>query len=324
MNIKNPLTETTSKKTPIIAIFDFLKSHKKLIFGIAIVLFVCIAAITAITLIHSAQAKRIQQAQIGKCYITNYTLGNSYYTEVYYFKDEGCAMLFLSCDDEARQKLDYMHGSLDEIYYDYRDAVEISLFGQITLFGRRIQVNEHNQITHRTYSSPSDSMTLISLEEALAIETESNKLYAMKNCKHNFETIEVIKKAICSSNGEEKQVCRTCGYEEIKKTDKLPHNYVNKICSVCGEKKPAEKSDLKADTWYTYQDVLHFQNIKLQSAFSVSQGKGMSVSYYFVCQHCHVVDETLRINVPEFNYAINKIFTCEECGGLTTVKIKLG
>ena len=158
-------------------------------------------------------------------------------------------------------------------------------------------------------------------------EATPEEIVALKTkymCEHVFGPSVRITAATCTQEGTAKQTCNKCGTEQIVSTDLLPHNYVNKICSSCGQKKPAEKSAIAPNTWYTYQGVLHFQNIKLQNAFSVSQGKGMLVSYYFVCQHCHGVDETLRQNVPEFNYSINKMFTCEECEELTVVKIELG
>ena len=154
---------------------------------------------------------------------------------------------------------------------------------------------------------------------------EINTLRKTTLCDHKYGSVQLVQKATCSGIGEEKQICSICGYEQITEIEKLEHKYVNKICSECGAKKQPQKAyDIEANTWYTYQDVLHFQNIKIRNAFSVSQGKGMSVSYNFICQHCHVVDETWRTNVPEYNYDINKIFTCTECGGFTTVKIKLG
>lgn len=141
---------------------------------------------------------------------------------------------------------------------------------------------------------------------------------------HEFSQWKVIKAPGCTTNGQQQHICEKCGYSESESIESLGHNYKNKICTICGEKKQPEISNIEANTWYTYQDVLHFQNIKLQNAFSVSQGKGMMVSYYFVCQHCHAVDETLQQNIPEFNYKINKMFTCKECENFTTVRIELG
>ena len=162
-------------------------------------------------------------------------------------------------------------------------------------------------------------------EWSLATKNEIDKTRKEILCAHEFGEDVIIKAATCTSGGETSHTCNKCGYIEKKITIALDHNYENKICTECGAKKQPQKAyDIEPNMWYTYQDVLHFQNIKLQNAFSVSQGKGMMVSYYFVCQHCHVVDETLRQNIPEFNYDINKMYTCEECGGLTNVKIELG
>ena len=311
------MSQAHKKKNIIKSMHTFLKNHKRLTIAIVAALAAIIVCIVIVMILHSAQAKEMTQAQIGRCYIAS--SGST--TEIHYFQENGCSYLFVGYEDETRQKVTYVGGSLSEIYCEY--SFEISLFGTVHLdylsYGLPVVFGENYQIvSHRT-----GEWKLISLEEALAFEEESNRLYALTMCEHSFGPAEVVKTASCSNSGEMKQVCNICGYEQIVKTDKLPHDYVNKICSVCGAKKPVEKSDIEANTWYTYQDVLHFQNIKLQSAFSVSNGKGMMVSYCFVCQHCHVVDETLRTNVPEFNYAIKKMFTCDECGGITTVKIEL-
>ena len=313
----NEEQKTTPKRNVFKNVIAFLKAHKRFTVTMVASIIVIAICITVITVLHSAQAKRIEQAQVGMCYITNYQLVDSHYTEIWYFQEAGYSKLFISYADATRQTVDFLTGSLKEIYGEY--SVKISLFGQPSLNTVDIEVNDEMVITNYF----GEVWTPISLEEALAIEAESNEQYALTTCEHIFGTAQVIEESTCSSNGKQKQICRICGYEKITKIEKKAHHYVNKICTVCGEKKPVEKSDIKPNTWYTYKDVLYCQNIELHYAYSVSQGKGMAVSYYFVCQHCHVVDETLRQNVPEYNYDINKMFTCAECGGLTTVKIKL-
>lgn len=300
----------------------FLKSHKPLIFALIAVLAVVVIGIVIITAIHADRAEKIEQAQIGKCYINKYDGGYNYYTEILYFQENGYSKLYMSYADPARQTIEYLSGSLNEIYGDY--SIKISLFGQHYLDFNEIEVNDEMTITGYGAAGWSHEWAQISLEEALAIEEESNAKYALAKCEHKFGDAQVIKKATCSDNGEEKQVCTICGYEQIEKTKKLEHNYVNKVCSVCGEKQPVEKSDIKANTWYTDRDnVLRFQNIKLVDVTPLNNGRGALVSYYFVCQHCHVVDDSLKSSVPEYNYAISKLFTCDECGKSTTVKIEM-
>lgn len=148
---------------------SWIKTHKKIVLSVVAVILVCVLTIGVITIIHAQQARQIEQAQIGKCYALNYTIGNSYYTEVYRFMEEGCAELHLSFEDEERQKLEFSFGSLDEVrHYSF---IHISLLGKMTFNGNQIEVDEQNQIT--TIINPyhtSISWEEISLDEARALE----------------------------------------------------------------------------------------------------------------------------------------------------------
>ena len=313
----NEVSEKPKKKNVINNVISFFKSHKRLTFAVIIILVFVVIAITVVTILHSVQAEKITQAQIGKCYIVHQDSA----TEVHYFQEDGCSYLYVSYEDETQQKVDYIGGSLSEIYSEY--SFEISLFGTLRLdylsYGIPVVLDEDYQIVNHR----GGAWELIPLEEALAFEKESNELYALTKCEHKFGPAKVTKNSTCSSNGEEKQVCQTCGYEQINKIKKLEHNYVNKVCSVCGTKKTAEKSDIKANTWYTNGNGLRCQNVQLVDTTVLNNKKGMLVSYYFVCQHCHTIDDSLLSSVPEFNYDIEKIYTCEECGKNTTVRLEL-
>lgn len=300
-------------------LFGFAKKYKKLLISLSVVLFLCLGVIVVISIIQAGEAQQMNATQIGKCYKETYSGSSGSTTEIHYFTEDGVAHLYVSY--YPNKEVCFATGSLKEIEHNYTFKISLggTLYLDYTSPATPVKLNERNEIVEYCHK-----WELISLEEALAFEEESYKLYARKDCEHEYEDIEVTKEATCTSMGESKKTCKKCGYVQVSATLMRAHEYINGICFICGEEKQPEKSNIEANTWYTYQDVLHFQNIKIRNAFSVSQGKGMSVSYNFVCQHCHVVDETGRTNVPEFNYAINKIFTCKECGGLTTVKIELG
>ncbi len=176
---------------------------------------------------------------------------------------------------------------------------------------------DHNDVIH-IYSHSQTEVE--NWRETTIDEIESLRTVAL--CKHELSEPVITKQATCTITGEKTQSCKKCTYKEVQPYY-VNHTYVNKVCTVCGYKKRAEKSDIEPNTWYTYSDVLYFQNIKLVNAFPVSNGKGMMVSYYFVCQHCHTVDDSMQASVPENNYDIEKVYTCDECGKYTTVKIKI-
>ena len=124
----NEVREQVKKKNIIKTVIAFFKSHKRLTIAIVAVLAVIAIGITVVTILHSARARKIEQAQLGMCYITNCKLTNYYYTEIWYFQENGYSQLFISYADETRQNIDFMDGSLKEIYGDY--SIKISLFGQ--------------------------------------------------------------------------------------------------------------------------------------------------------------------------------------------------
>jgi len=140
-------------------------------------------------------------------------------------------------------------------------------------------------------------------------------------CQHSFRE-NVLSKASCSQEGKVLKICTICGYEETKTFDSLGHVYKDKVCTRCGEEKPREKSDIKANTWYTYGGVLAFKNCEVISAGPM--GNGMAVHYYPVCSSCHVAAEMSALAGPEPNYPISKIYTCRNCGEWTTVEMKVG
>lgn len=140
-------------------------------------------------------------------------------------------------------------------------------------------------------------------------------------CQHSFRE-NVLSKASCSQEGRVLKTCTICGYEETQTSSSLGHVYKDNVCTRCGEQKPPEKSDIRANTWYTYGGVLAFKNCEVISAGPM--GNGMAVHYYSVCSSCHVAAEMSALAGPEPNYPISKIYTCRHCSKWTTVEMKLG
>lgn len=154
---------------------------------------------------------------------------------------------------------------------------------------------------------------------------EVNALRITTLCDHTFGQEVTLREATCSESGEKSLTCSKCGYTETQPIEKLEHNYVNKKCTVCGQAKRLSKAyNIEANTWYTYNNVLHVQNCKLVNVVPVRQGKAMTVLYYAVCQHCHGVDDESKFAGPEVNYPVQKIHVCDECGKETLVKFEIG
>ncbi len=280
----------------------FSKKHFKMYLSVATAAFVFFGSLSTISQI--VTAKRIEnyrtkliESFADKIFISDTT---DSFTRGYIF------------DEKGSYRSIYETGDISDYSYDIDVRVNWFGFGSLSYFCDVITYDENGNAVAFTDKEYDGAETVYKLSDSIPC------------FKHEFGEYVTLKEAqSCQAPGSKKRNCVNCGYEEIS-TVNGSHTYVNKRCTECGAEKQPEKSyKVKANTWYTYQDILHFQNIELELASSVGQGKGMWVAYYFVCQHCHSIDETLRTNVPEFNYPISRLFTCEVCGDFTTVKIEL-
>lgn len=320
MEASTPATKEKNFKKIVRNLSNFIKKYKKMLISVSVALFLCVVTIIAVFAIRSRQAQELQKAQIGKCYKeTTYDSWSGRSVKIYYFMENGYTSVVVNYGYRADGMVEHVWGSLDD-KTNY-NPFKVSFFGETYIYGNRlVKFNENNEIVE----CRGESWELISLEEALEFEKESRKLWAQSNCKHEYGDLVVAAVATCSESGKETQTCKKCSYVKVNVIDKLSHKYVNKICSVCGTEWVPEKSDLKPNTWYTISDgVLHVQNCLVESAVSVSQGKAMSVMYYAVCQHCHVIDNMWKLAGPEVNYEVKKIHYCSECGRETLVRLKI-
>ena len=58
------------------------------------------------------------------------------------------------------------------------------------------------------------------------------------SCAHTYESWSVIKAASCTESGTEKRTCTLCKNTDTRTISELGHNYVNGVCSRCGERDP--------------------------------------------------------------------------------------
>lgn len=320
MKTKTSADKENSPKI-VLDLCNFTKKHKRMLICVSVALFLCLAMIIVVSVVRDKQAQELQKAQIGKCYKeTTYDSWSGRSVNIYYFMENGYTNLNVDYEYGKDGMVEYVWGSLDKAS-SYECFFEISFFGEPRRYGNLIKLNEANEIVE----CGGNSWERISLEEALEFEKESRKLWAQKSCDHEYGNLIVAEEATCSKGGKETKTCKKCDYVWVNETDKLPHNFVNKICSVCGEEWVPEKADLKPNAWYTYDGgPLNVQNCLVVSALSVSQGKAMTVQYYAVCSHCHVIDDCSQLAGPEVNYEVKRIYTCNECGGQTLVRLKIG
>lgn len=58
------------------------------------------------------------------------------------------------------------------------------------------------------------------------------------SCAHTYESWSVTKTASCTESGTEKRTCTLCKNTDTRTISELGHNYVNGVCSRCGERDP--------------------------------------------------------------------------------------
>ena len=119
------------------------------------------------------------------------------------------------------------------------------------------------------------------------------------SCAHTYESWSVTKAASCTESGTEKRTCTLCKNTDTRTISELGHNYMNGVCSRCGERDPnAQKpttpvnpepnknevhfpkmtvyfqgqfSDVPADQWFTNN---------VANAFSFGLMKGNSATTF--------------------------------------------
>ena len=289
--------------------WGFVKKRKKEIIICLAALAVIIAMFFIADAINNAiLTDKVQAYLDGKLFLTGeYVKGES--ADVYAFED-GCAR-------HEDWMFDKVFESLDDPAVPYK--ADGSLFSNEVM----LKYKNGKNWSYLVYVEICDDGSVDYLYGGWKEITmdEFNALKAAATCTHTFQE-KVIAKATCTSEGEVVKTCTACGYEETQTFDSLGHVYKDKVCTRCGEEKPREKSDIKANTWYTYGGVLAFKNCEVISAGPM--GNGMAVHYYPVCSSCHVAAEMSALAGPEPNYPISKIYTCRNCGEWTTVEMKVG
>lgn len=268
---KTDTTDIDDLLTEVKPIRSFFKNHKRLCIAIAAVIFLCIAAIVVVSMIHSSQAKEIEQAQIGKCYITQQSKEDGHTTQVYYFTEQGLAHLYLSYDDKEMQKVGYASGSLDDFT---STQIDISLFGKITLNHREITVDDNQVITH----IEGNSATVISLEEAKPLEDKIRLSEALKDaCIYDCDSAIGTEGFLKRLN--EKLTASKPSYKTASKED-----YINAAKSLISEylKNPSSaiyntESLVETDD---YGRAIVYLDVSAQNSFG-----GYVRDTYYVCIH---------------------------------------
>lgn len=84
------------------------------------------------------------------------------------------------------------------------------------------------------------------------------------------------------------------------------------------------KSDKEANTWYTFgsSELIKVQNCKVNDAVPMGNDGVILVTYYPVCQDCHIISERMEMDGVAKNYPVSMRYRCDNCRTTTYVKIE--
>ena len=99
---------------------------------------------------------------------------------------------------------------------------------------------------------------------------------------HTWDEGTVTKEPTCTANGIKTFTCTKCGDKKTETVLALNHNFVNDVCTRCGEREPHELTFIYLDTnnkeVKAYQRIKHGENISFPSAYNV---EGKRIDYWF-------------------------------------------
>ena len=288
------------------------KSNKKPLLVVLLLIFAAIAIIfIVIGIVQQTKAKKVAQAQQEvRDYLEGAIIidkGAAFENEwvVYSFKNNMVSVEYWNRSEPSPA------GDLT-YYQDYEVIIEDGFGAVIIKFSNvwlRLKWNERGKLMEPIH----DRLTTYR-EGEIDIDLERKDFF----CNHVFYT-KVITQATCTTSGEEHKTCQICGYVETI-YPAASHDFVSHECSKCGTH---EKTIYDGNTWYSCNSVsvLKVQNCVIHDA--VVSGNAVVTSYYMFCSSCKAIDNWLQISAPELGYQISKLHTCDECGKITKVLLKV-
>ena len=90
------------------------------------------------------------------------------------------------------------------------------------------------------------------------------------SCAHTYESWSVTKAASCTESGTEKRTCTLCKNTDTRTISELGHNYVNGVCSRCGERDPNAQKPTTPVNPEPNKNEIHFpkMTVYFQGQFS--------------------------------------------------------
>lgn len=298
------------RKNWFLPLFVFMRKYK-------IIFFIIIGAVLLFFVVNSIYSavisQKVQNFLDGKTFLED-CYREGYYASAYHFSGNTVT------EEYWRMKEYEIVGNINDTGKKYRVSA--------SLLSKRIDIKLAGDSYSELQLTIDDNGKIVPLFKANNWSQISyEKLAALRlqyMCDHEFGPEIITQEATCSVSGQVSLTCSKCGYTKTQPTQRLEHTYQNRVCLVCGAEKQPEKADIDANSWYVYEDVLYIQNCLVKSAISVSNGRGMMVTYHAVCQHCHAIEEYFKMAGPEVNYPVDKIHICDWCGKNTIVKFKIG
>lgn len=137
--------------------------------------------------------------------------------------------------------------------------------------------------TQASALAASGSYLTIQLKSKTTTPPETTAPTNPSTCEnHQWGEWKETKAATCTAKGEETHTCSVCKKTETRPIDALNHNFVNDVCTRCGERESHELTFIYLDSnnkeVKAYQTIKHGQYIQFPSAYNVP---GKRIDYWY-------------------------------------------
>lgn len=147
------------------------------------------------------------------------------------------------------------------------------------------------------------------------VSSDSNIVEYAPECEHNFEKITCS--TTCVSDGTEVEECSICGFKRYNSIPAYGHNYVNGVCSRCGEGDPNSFSEITLSiNSSTSEDFWLLFDVSSVKEYLLSEDSGNTSGFVFevflensTTHECNkILTQTISLSDFNIRFGVDKMF----------------